>query len=313
MRPALVYALPGGEALARAVVAHGGAEAGELALHRFPDGETGVRLQTLPQDHSVVLAARLDDPDPRMAALHFIATTLREHGAQRIVLAAPYLPYMRQDRAFAPGVGTLARHYARWLSALFDGLVTVDPHLHRIHELDEIYTIPTQRIAAAPAIAEWIAGHCTQPPLLVGPDEESQQWIAAVAAPLGCPHTHFTKERRGDADIRLRTENLAAYAGRRVVILDDIVSTAATMIGAAEAVQRAGFATPICIAVHALFAGDAYARLQATGAQIVSCNTVPHPSNGIDLSPRLAAAISTLLAHGDNGAVIPVRNTELPP
>ncbi len=291
-----VVALPGTRSLALASAAACGAELIELALHHYPDGETGVRVPLSPSGRDVMLCAALDRPDEKMALLHFAASTLREHGARRIVLIAPYLPYMRQDRAFSAGTGTLARHYAQWLSTLFDGLVTVDPHLHRIHALREIYSMPTQAVAAAPEIAGWIAQHGVAPPLLVGPDAESAPWIAAVAKLLDCPQVCFEKIRRGDAEVELQLPSLHAYAARQAIIVDDIVSTAATMIASVAALQRAGFVAPVCIAVHALFAGDAYERLRASGVVVVSGNSVAHPSNAIDLQPRIAAAACELLA-----------------
>ncbi|WP_028006608.1 ribose-phosphate diphosphokinase [Solimonas flava] len=292
----LVCALPGNAALAYAVATHCGGDLVELALHRFPDGETGMRVLESPARRDVIVVCSLNDPDPKMAALHFAAATLREHGARRLLLVAPYLAYMRQDRAFEPGVGTLARHYARWLSGLFDAVLTVDPHLHRIHRLNEIFDVPAQVVAAAPDVAAWIAAHCSEPPLLVGPDGESAQWVADVAARLGCPSVAFTKQRRGDADVLVHPAALQQHRGRRAVVVDDIVSTAATMIGAVEGLREQGFAAPLCIAVHPLFAGDAYVRLQAAGAgAIVSCNTIVHPSNGIDLHVRLATAVDAQL------------------
>lgn len=294
-RNAAVLALPGNARLALAIAAHCGAPYGELAPDHFPDGETRLRLPFAVEGLDLVLAATLDRPDAKMAALHFAAATARELGAKRVLLAAPYLPYMRQDRRFAPGEGTLARQYAAWLGSLVDGLVTVDPHLHRIHALREIFTVPAEIVPAAPDIAAWIAANLEGPLLLIGPDAESAPWVAEVAARLGCPQLHLDKQRLGDAEIRLRTVDLAPHAGRRPVLVDDIVSTAATMLGAARLLREQGFAPPVCIAAHALFAGDAYAELRAVAARVLSCNTVAHESNLIDLHPRIAAAVDGLL------------------
>jgi ribose-phosphate pyrophosphokinase len=80
------------------------------------------------------------------------------------------------------------------------------------------------------------------------------------------------------------------------VLVDDIVSTARTMIAAAQHVRAAGLPPPVCIAVHALFAEDAFSLLQASGvARIVSCDTVMHPTNEIDLSPHLQEAVADVL------------------
>jgi ribose-phosphate pyrophosphokinase len=291
----LVFAMPGNGALALAIATHCGGDIGNLQLHRFSDGETGVRTTVLPAGRDAIIACTLNDPDSRMAALHFAAGTLREHGARRIVLAAPYLAYMRQDYEFVPGTGTLARHYARWLSSLFDGLVTVDPHLHRLHALREIFTIPTQVVSAASDVADWIAEHHGAP-LLVGPDGESEQWVSAIARRLNCPYTCFRKERRGDIDVHLQVPQLLGFRGRQAIVVDDIASTGQTMLGVVEALTAAGFNEPVCIAVHAIFAGDACQQLLRAGAgKVLSCDTVGHPSNTISVRTQVAAATAAFL------------------
>lgn len=295
-RDTVFFALPGNTALAQHAATQLHADLGRLAIRRFPDGETSLRVLTPVDGRDVVLVATLAHPDEQMAMLHFVAATLRELGARRIVLLAPYLAYMRQDRAFEAGVGVLARHYARWLATLFDGLVTVDPHLHRIHALTEIFAMPTRIVAAAPDIATWIAAHVAEPPLLVGPDAESSQWLSAIAERLGCPFVHLDKSRLGDADVRQTAGDIAIHAQRRAIVVDDIASTAATMIGAVQLLRRLGHVDPVCIAVHALFVGGAYHDLLSAGAgHVISCNTVAHASNVIDLHPRLAQAVDGLL------------------
>ena len=300
MKPVpLICALPGGNTLAATIAARCHGEPTEPLLHRFPDQECGVRIVADPRDRDVVVVAPLDDPDRRMATLQFTVATLREHGARRIVLVAPYLPYMRQDREFEPGVGTLARHYAHWLSQLADVLLTVDPHLHRIHRLDEIFSSRARLVAAAPAIAAWIAAECNEPPLLVGPDGESAQWVNDIARRLHCPAVHLRKTRLGDAEVQAQSRDLRRYRGRQAIVVDDIVSTAATMIETVTHLRQQDFEAPLCIAVHGLFCDNAYTRLlQAGAARIVSCNTVSHLSNGIDVHGALADAVADELGGG---------------
>ena len=78
----------------------------------------------------MVLVADLHDPDRHFLQLILLAETLYDLGAATIGLLAPYLPYMRQDRRFNPGEGLSSRYFADLLSAHFDWLMTVDPHLH---------------------------------------------------------------------------------------------------------------------------------------------------------------------------------------
>lgn len=291
----LVYALPGHEALATELAAGIGAELGEIQMRRFPDGETYVRLLTSPLGRNVILACSLDRPDEKSLELYFASATARELGATRVGLVAPYLAYMRQDARFNPGEAVTSVHYARWLSQYLDWMVTVDPHLHRHPSLDVIYSMRTAVAPATPAIARWIGAHVADP-LIVGPDAESAQWAERVAAGANCPCVVLSKKRHGDREVEVSLPDAGRWHGRTPVLIDDIISTARTMIAALRQVRAAGLQrAPVCIGVHALFAGDAYAALCAAGAgEIVTCNTIAHPSNRIDVMPEIVRAVAEL-------------------
>jgi len=289
MKP-LVFPLPGNEALADALAAHMYGERGSLDSRRFPDGESYLRFDTSVADREVVLACTLSDPDAKTLALLFAARTARELGARSIGLVAPYLAYMRQDMRFRPGEALSSRLYGAMLSSAFDWLVTVDPHLHRHASLAETLSIPATAVAAAPRLAQWIRANVPDA-LVVGPDEESAQWVAAVAAEARVPGVTLTKVRHGDRAVDIALPDLAAHRGRRPVLLDDIVSSGRTMAVAARRLDEAGFAAPGCVAVHALFAGDAFSVLQAAGiTRIVTTDTVTHASNAIPMAEPLAIA-----------------------
>lgn len=292
----LVLGMPDGTQLANALAAEPGCERGELAVHRFPDGETLVRIDAPVQGRTVVLAGSLHQPDGKTLPLLFAADAARELGASQVGLVAPYLAYMRQDKRFHPGEAITSRTYARLLSSSLDFLVTVDPHLHRWRSLGELYAIRTHAVAAAPAIAQWLRRHVREP-LLVGPDSESGQWVAEVARLVDAPHTVLSKTRRGDRDVSVELAGGdAAWAGRTPVLLDDIVSTGHTLLAAAQALRSAGLPLPLCVCVHALFDADALVRLLRGSVQrVVSCDSIPHPSNAIALAPALAEALRTLI------------------
>jgi ribose-phosphate pyrophosphokinase len=291
MKPT-VFPLPGNEALAARVAGEIGGRRGRLEARRFPDGEAYVRIVSPVAGRPVVLAATLDRPDEKLLPLLLAASTVRELGASTVGLVAPYLPYLRQDSRFRGGEAVSARHFAGLLSNAFDWLVTVDPHLHRLHALSDVYTIPTESVCAAPRLAEWVRRHVLAP-LVIGPDIESRQWIEDVAAAAGVPSVVFRKQRMGDALVIEDLPDLTPYRDRIPVLVDDIISTGATMIQAARALEGLGFPPPHCVAVHAIFSSGAYARLQAAGvASVVTCNTVEHPSNVIDIHDLLAAATS---------------------
>ncbi len=289
-----VVSFPGSERCGDSIARQLGASPCRLESRRFPDGEIYLRVADDVDGRHVAVVAQLRDPDPQLPGLLFLADALRELGAASVGLVAPYLPYMRQDSRFRPGEVVASRSFARLVSTAFAWLVTVDPHLHRIASLDAIYRIPTAVVGSAPAIAAWVQMQVERPHL-VGPDEESEQWVAEVAASAGCPYTILRKHRSGDRSVELALPDLQALRGRTPVLIDDIVSSGQTMAATVSRLLAEGLAAPVCVGVHAVFAGDALARMQAAGAaRIVSCNTLPHPSNAIDVMGGLAASVRGL-------------------
>ncbi len=290
----LVLGFPGNEALAQGLAQALGCTHSPLFAHRFPDGETLVRIDAPVEGRRVVLACTLDHPDGKSLPLLFAADAARELGATRVGLVAPYLAYMRQDHRFRPGEAVTSRSYARMLSASLDFLVTVDPHLHRWRSLDQIYTLRAQVVPAAPQVARWLREHVPHP-LLVGPDEESAQWVAEVARLAEAPHLVMTKTRRGDRDVSVMMDAPPDAAGRTPVLVDDIISTGHTLMAAAQALREAGLGAPVCVGVHALFDEAAHARMLAGGiARVVTCDSIAHPTNAIALGDALAPAVRAL-------------------
>ncbi len=295
MRP-LVIALPGNEALARRLTPMLGAELAQAEFRRFPDEESYVRLDSDVRGRSVVLVSTLDRPDPKFLALAFVAATARELGASRVGLIAPYLAYMRQDRRFHPGEAITSRQFAHHLSRVVDWLITIDPHLHRISVLSDIYSIPAVSVHASPFLADWIKNF-VQSPLLIGPDEESAQWVEAVANRAGAPFVILQKHRRGDTDVEISVPNVERWRNHTPVLVDDIISTARTMIETLGHLGRSGMRPAVCIAVHAVFAPGALESLRAGGAaRIVTTNTIAHETNAIDVTGPLSDAAASLIA-----------------
>ncbi len=295
MKP-LLLAYPGNETLAESLRVALDAEPVVFTMRRFPDGETYLRIESEVRDRTVGLVCTLHDPDARFLPLIFMADTLRELGAPRIGLVAPYLAYMRQDRRFQSGEALTSSSVARLLSASFDWLVTVDPHLHRRRSLAEIYSIPAETVHAAPLLTEWIREHVTRP-LVVGPDAESEQWVRVVAEAVPCPHVVLQKTRRGDRDVAVtKIPQIKGWAGHTPVLVDDIISSAGTMIETVKKFVGAGLLPPVCLAVHGVFAAQAYEALKEAGAaRIVTTNSIPHLSNEIDISHVLIEPVRRLL------------------
>lgn len=290
----LLYALPGNEALTAQLASELDADVGELEIRHFPDGEVYVRALTSPEGRRAILVATLARPDQVFLPLAFTADLLRDLGAVDVGLVAPYLAYMRQDQRFKPGEAITSVPFARMISKTVNWLVTVDPHLHRRQNLAEIYSIPALPVHAAASIGRWLNDNLDNI-VLVGPDSESRQWVKAVADIAGAPFIVLEKIRRGDRDVEISVPDADRWRDRTPVLVDDIISTARTMIETVEHLKQADMKPAVCIGVHAVFTPGAFEELKkAAVADIVTCNSVPHASNIIDLSALIAAGIETL-------------------
>jgi len=291
----LIYALPGNHEQARALASQLEADIGELEVRHFPDGEAYVRVLTNPAGRKVILFATLWHPDTSFLPIAFAADQLREMGVKDVGLVSPYLAYMRQDKRFKEGEAVTSATFAQLLSSAVDWLVTVDPHLHRRRSLAEIYSVPAAALHAGPIIGEWLASRM-ESVLLVGPDSESEQWVKAVADVAKAPYIILEKIRRGDLDVEVSVPHADKWPDHTPVLVDDIISTGRTMVETVKHLQATALRPPICIGVHAVFSGDAYQALLAAGVtEIVTCNSVSHPSNSIDLSRLIASGVEGLL------------------
>ena len=258
-----------------------------VEVHRFPDGESKV---TLPADlpDAVILCRSLNRPNDKLIELLLAAQTARQAGVKHLTLVAPYLCYMRQDIAFHPGEAVSQQIIGQFLAGLFERVITVDPHLHRIERLEQ--AIPGRdaiALASAGVMGEFLSQQ-TRQALLLGPDEESEQWVRAIAEPAGLPWAVARKERLGDREVRIQLPELD-YQEYEVVLVDDMISTGRTLINVAEQLQSQGARRIHCLVTHALFSDDVSSALQQAGIQnIWSSDSIPHPSNAVFLAKLLA-------------------------
>lgn len=294
MRP-LLFSLHAAADLSRSILSRAAIKEGALEHRRFPDGETYVRLDNPVDDRAVILLCSLDRPDERLVTLLLAADAAREQGAHQVGLIAPYLAYMRQDRAFRSGEAVSARSFAAILSRHFDWLVTLEPHLHRIASLDEVFSIPARAAKATVPIGEWIATNVERP-FLIGPDSESAPWIKRIAQHVAAPFAVLEKQRLGDRTVQISGTFDALQQDMKPVVIDDIVASGGTMTAVVQQVFRNTSLPAIYVAVHALAPQLPRVVTKFVGFdRFISCNSVPHPSNRIDIaSPLLSEALDLI-------------------
>jgi len=239
----------------------------------------------------VVIFASLHDPDRKLITLMLAAETARALGARDLTLVAPYLCYMRQDIAFEPGQAVSQRIVGGFLGRMFDAVITVDPHLHRIERLSQ--AVPSARavsLSAAGEIGRLVISEGLRP-LMLGPDVESLAWVCAAAAEGGFDFAVCEKTRSGDHSVEIVLPDVP-IRGKAVVLVDDVASTGRTLARCAALVLERGASSVDVAVTHALFVDDALTQLRVAGVRDVwSTDAIVHETNRIRLAPLLAQAV----------------------
>lgn len=267
-----------------------------VAVRGFPDGESLVRVEETTE--TAIVYGSLDRPNAKLVELMLAASALRDAGARRLILVAPYMCYMRQDIAFNAGEAVSQKVVGQFLDQMFDGIVTVDPHLHRTRNLSAVFpTAKTVSLSATSLFADWLGETgIGEDAVLVGPDSESRQWVQAVAQPLGLDFLIGEKSRSGDRDVEIDIPDIERVDGRSTVIIDDVISTGGTLIRCARLLLESGADSVDALTVHALWGGEEDAAFRAAGISgSRSTDSIIHPSNAIHLAPLLATGLGELL------------------
>jgi ribose-phosphate pyrophosphokinase len=237
-----------------------------------------------------LLIRTLHDPNEKLLEVALAADALRRAGAKRVTLIAPYLPYMRQDAVFRRGEAISQRVICGWLAHEFDGLLTLEPHLHRLASLGEYFPAAKSSISAAPIFAQWLRRE-PEPTLLVGPDEESEPWIRSIARWADCAWIVGRKRRLGDRKVVVELPDTGRF--ERALIVDDVASSGVTIAETARALRRYGIRSIDAGVVHAIFAPQSLRLIRAAGVgRVFSCDSIPHATNQLRCAPLFARAIA---------------------
>lgn len=292
MKDVLLAAMPREIDLAERLAAAMSISVTSIEVDVFPDRET--RVLAPKAANTTILYCSLNNPNEKLVPLMLAASALRDLGAQKIILAAPYLCYMRQDKAFREGEAVSQRVLSKILSPWVDHIVTIEPHLHRAKDLRAVFPhIKATALSAAPLLAAYVETAASASELLlIGPDEEARSWTNAVAEASSAPYAIMSKHRRGDRDVRIELLNETEIEGKHIILVDDVVSSGATLVASAELLHQRGAARIDALTVHALCSTEDLRRIKSAGvSRIISTNSVPHETNEIDITPLLANAL----------------------
>src|SRR3989344_1883731 len=286
----LVFPLRNSREMGKSIAKAAKAKLGNLKSDNFPDGEFYIRFLDSVKGKEIILVQSMSpNPNDSLLELYWAGITAKQLGAEKVIGVAPYLAYMRQDKVFNSGEALSNHIMAHLLNTSLDKIVTVDPHLHRIRNLAELFHIERKKITANNDIANYISKKFSaKNSVIIGPDSESSQWAAVIAEKIGFESSIFEKQRHSARNVKVNVVKELAWKGKNVVIVDDIISSGHTMIEAIKTVRKKEAKSVHCICIHGIFAENAHAKMLKAGANtITSCNTIAHKSNKIDLAKTI--------------------------
>lgn len=282
-----------GEHLARAVAKITRFSVTDTEIRRFPDGELYVRVMGDVSGEDVAVFQSLGmRPDRLLMEYCLIADAVKGMGCKTVTAVIPYLAYARQDARFRSGEPLSIKLVARSLEgAGTDRLISVDAHLHRLRALKEVFTIPTLNLSAMPLLAEYYKTEFgVRNVIVVGPDSESEQWASTVAGTLSTEYSILNKERLGDRDVEI--SGSPSVRGKTVVLVDDIISTGKTLVGAIRKLRSKGAKRIDVLTTHALLVEGALSLLRKAGmSHLVSTDTIPRSTSRVSVAPMIADAL----------------------
>ncbi len=251
----------------------------------FPDGERYVRVTgSVAGEHAVVV--QTTHPDPMIIELLLLVDAVREMGPSKVSLVVPYFGYGRQDKRFEPGEALSARALARHLEEGVDEFYTMGLHNPTVLTF---FGIPAREVAGMPAIGRYLRGKGID--FVLAPDDGAIRHAKEVAEAAGKPWDHLEKTRIDSYTVTFTAKNLDVR-GKRVAIVDDVISTGGTMGLAAKELKSQGAKAVLATALHGLLVGRALENLAGCD-EVATSDTIPSRATRFSVASEFAAALRT--------------------
>lgn len=283
---------PLAEAVARAL----GIQLGKATVERFPDGEVQVRLlESIRGDDVYLIQPTAPPVNDNLMELLVLADAVRRSSAGRINAVIPYFGYARQDKQTQGREPITARLVAGLLEHVgIHRVITVDLHAPQIQGF---FYQPVDELSAVRLFAEYLESQrLTENAVVVSPDSGRAEQARRLSDRLNLPLAILAKRRTGPRETQV-SYVIGDVAGKRPLIIDDIISTGGTIRRGVEALVAAGAAPEVVVmASHAVLVGNARENLAHPAIrEVVFTDTIAlNPALGYTIlptAPLLAQAI----------------------
>jgi len=298
--PLTLFALGASAPLGTAIATALGVPLAPHEARDFEDGEHKLRPLASVRGHDVFVLQALygdarESPNDRLVKVLFFTAALRDHGAARVTLVAPYLCYARKDRRTKPRDPVASRYVAQLVESVgVDRIVTLDVHNPAAYQ--NAFRIPAEHLEAASLFATEILRRCGDEPLcVVSPDAGGMKRAEALAEQLerrgGRPIERALMQKKRSAGVVSGEGFAGDVAGRTAIVVDDLISTGTTLARVAAACRARGARRILAAVTHGLFARGADAVLTDMPIEaLLLTDTVPP----FRLDPALHARLHVL-------------------
>ncbi|MFH0779158.1 MAG: ribose-phosphate pyrophosphokinase [Candidatus Eisenbacteria bacterium] len=262
--------------LAVDVCQHLGIELGDIVVSEFNDGEIMVKIDENVRGVDVFVFQPTFPPARNLMELLVMLDAVKRASARRVTAVVPYFGYARQDRKDQPRVAITAKLVANLITvAGADRVLTMDLHSPQIQGF---FDIPFDHLYAAPVLIDYLREKELKDPVIVSPDIGSVKMARAFAKRLEASLALIDK-RRPRPDVAEVMNVIGDVNGKDAIILDDLISTAGTVTGAAEALKSNGARRIVIGCTHPVFCKNAIELLNSASIEeVVVTDTVPHPA-----------------------------------
>lgn len=262
-----------------------GAEVIHASIKRFPDDECYVRIEHDSLDREAVIVQNTY-PDRAIIELFLLQDAARGLGVDKLITVIPYFGYARQDKRFNPGEAISAKVMAQHIQLNSSKVITVDIHTPAI--LQWFDRAEAEEVSAVTSIGKYFAGWGID--TVLAPDKGAAIRAERVASIIGAEWDHLVKTRISGEEVKVAPKKLDV-SGKKVLIVDDIISTGGTIMAATSQLKQNGAREVIAACTHGLFVGGALEKLKKVCDEVISTNTIESEVSRISVASQIAGVL----------------------